>query len=201
MAHQLSTAPLPDAFSILTTRMFEADGADRAHMTETTMDTFLAWPIFIWEPARPVQGSLRASGPQKKKEKVSKMSPAPSPGKSPKTLGDSGKPPESLWKVSGECFQTVPSRRPRETFSRLFSEFRAWRAPGTPVRGRLVPKSSLLILVDSATSGDFPEELLYPTRSKEIIRRLHPLGSQMKIREESFCPTPALRIDLLFMSV
>ena len=96
-----------------------------------------------WEPARPLQGSLTPSRPEMPKksrkclagpldrvpEKVSK-----------KSREQSGKSPESLRKVSGECFWTfsglfgdffrVPGQRPRETFSRLFRHF----GPGGPER-------------------------------------------------------------------
>ena len=68
-------------------------------------------------------------------------SPARGPEKvSKKSRGQSGKSPESLQKVSGECFWIfsrlfgdffgVPGRRFRETFSRLIQHF----GPGGPER-------------------------------------------------------------------
>ena len=85
-------------------------------------------------PLTEVSRALRARNPKK----VSK-----------KSRGQSGKSPESLRKVSGECFWTVPG-----TFWRLFGVpgpeapgdifetflgFRARRARETSVRGGLVP--------------------------------------------------------------
>ena len=70
-----------------------------------------------WEPARPLQRSLGPSGPEipKKSRKCLPGPPAPGPQKvSKKSRGQSGKSPESLRKVSGECFWTVPG-----TFWRL----------------------------------------------------------------------------------
>ena len=90
-----------------------------------------------WEPARPLQRSLG----QKSLENVSRGLRPRDPKKSPKkSRGQSGKSPESLGKVSGECFWSIPGlfgdflgsqgRRPRETFSRLFRHF----GPGGPER-------------------------------------------------------------------
>ena len=95
-------------------------------------------------PLTEVSRALRARNPKK----VSKI---PGPQKvSKKSRGQSGKSPESLRKVSGECFWTVPG-----TFWRLFGVpgpeapgdifetflgFRARRARETSVRGGLVPK-------------------------------------------------------------
>ena len=64
-----------------------------------------------WEPARPLQRSPGPSGPEmpKKSQKCLPGSPAPRPQKvSKKSRGQSGKSPESLRKVSGECFWSVP---------------------------------------------------------------------------------------------
>ena len=80
-------------------------------------------------------------------EKVSKMSRGASgqgiPKRSPKSRGQPGESPESLRKVSGECFGTFSKtfsgsqagRRPRETFSRLFRHFGPGR-PEMPRKGR-----------------------------------------------------------------
>ena len=105
-------------------------------------------------PLTEVSRALRARA-----ERVSRKClpgpPAPGPQKvSKKSRGQSGRSPESLRKVSGECFWSVPW-----TFWRLFgvpgpkksgpgdifetlSAFRAlWRARETSVRGGLVPKA------------------------------------------------------------
>ena len=60
-----------------------------------------------WEPARPLQRSLRPPGPkcQKTLENVSRGWRPRDPGKvSQKSRGQSGNSPASLEKVSGECF-------------------------------------------------------------------------------------------------
>ena len=68
--------------------------------------------IWCWEPARPLQGSFGPSGPEMPK-KSRKCLPGPvawNPEKvSKKSRGQSGKSPESLERVSGECFWTVPA--------------------------------------------------------------------------------------------
>ena len=114
-----------------------------------------SWPVFVgfswdflgptknWEPARPLQRSLGPSGPEMPKEsrKCLPSPPAAGPQKvSKRSRGQSGKSPESLRKVSGECFWSVLGlfgdflgsrrRRPRKTFSRLFRHF----GPGGPER-------------------------------------------------------------------
>ena len=64
-----------------------------------------------WEPARPLQRSLGPSGLEmpKKSRKCLPGPPAPGPQKvSKKSRGQSGKSPESLGKVSGECFWSIP---------------------------------------------------------------------------------------------
>ena len=94
------------------------------------------------QPA-PYRGLLGPPGPKCRKslENVSQGLRPRDPKKSQKkSRGQSGKSPESLRKVSGECFWSVPglfgdflgSRglRPRETFSRLFRHF----GPGGPKR-------------------------------------------------------------------
>ena len=108
--------------------------------------------LSCWEPACPLQGSLRHFGPEMLKEsrKCLPGPPAPEPGKvSKKSWGQSE---HTLLILSGDSMQTswtVP-----ETFWRLFgvlgpeapgdifktlSGFRARNARETPVRGGLVP--------------------------------------------------------------
>ena len=112
-----------------------------------------------WEPARPLQRSLQASG-ARSAEKVSKMSPRASGPRTPKSLqkglGDS---PGSLWRVSGKCLESFflecsgtfsdflgvrGPEAPGDIFSETFSAFRGRRARETSVRGGLVPKSECL---------------------------------------------------------
>ena len=69
-----------------------------------------SFDLNCWEPARPLQRSPRPSGPEmpKKSRKCLPGPPAPRPQKvSTKSRRQSGKSPESLRKVSGECVWSV----------------------------------------------------------------------------------------------
>ena len=108
-------------------------------------DRWPGWPrnCLCWEPARPLQRSLRPSGPKmpKKSRKCLPGPPAPGPQKvskksrnTPKTL--SRHFPETLRRLARLSqrlfwdFLGSRGRGPRETFSRLFWHF----GPGGPGR-------------------------------------------------------------------
>ena len=106
------------------------------------------------EPARPLLSAFRSLR-ARNAEKVSKMWPGlrpRNPEPSPKILGNSPKRrfqhfPEtlqSLFALFPRLFLGFSGfRRPRDTFSGLFSAFRARRARETSVRGGLVRKSKI----------------------------------------------------------